>query len=178
MFPPPPHHDRLHLPPMMLPPDRPLPPLPPPPMPPMFLPPPPPPMDRHFRPQPPPWHMPPPDHSSDYRTTPPEFMAGRESTPPRGRPPIGDGDGAPNTSSPMLTDTRDSRNSTPPHLLPDFHDIPPQPGRPYFPPPVGRPRYPMHPPYRRDAGPEPRRLGKILLIIVWDIKTVYFVFDL
>lgn len=141
---------------MMLPPDRPLPPLPPPPMPPMFLPPPPPPMDRHFRPQP--WHMPPPDHSSDYRTTPPEFMAGRESTPPRGRPPIGDGDGAPNTSSPML-DTRDSRNSTPPHLLPDFHDIPPQPGRPYFPPHMGRPRYPMHPSYRRD---EPKRLGNLI----------------
>lgn len=154
MFPPNPH-DRMAMPlppPMMLPPDRPLPPLPPPP--PMFLPP----MERHFRPQP--WHIP-PEHSSDYRTTPPEFMAGRELTPPRGRPSaVVDGDGGPHASSPLTTDTRDSRNSTPPHLLPDFHDVPPQPGRPFFPPPpLGHPRLPMHPPFRRDMGPGHKRLG-------------------
>lgn len=136
MFPPPP---------MMLPPDRPLPPLPPPPIPPMFLPP----MERHFRPQP--WHLPPD----------PEFMPGRESTPPRRPFAVTDGDAGPHASSPLTTDTRDSRNSTPPHLLPDFHDVPPQPGsRPFYPPHLGHPRLPMHPPpYRRDIGPPPKKIG-------------------
>lgn len=157
MFPPPPL-DRLPPPPMMLPLDRPLPPLPPPGIPPMFLhrPPPPPPLERHFRPQP--WHMlPDPEY-----TTPPEFMAARESTPPRGRQSTIT-DGEPHTSSPLTTDTRDSRNSTPPHLLPDFHDVPPQPGRHFFPPPIGRSRFPLQPPHRRDGGPEPRRLGQFNL---------------
>ncbi|XP_035232723.1 transport and Golgi organization protein 1 homolog [Stegodyphus dumicola] len=138
-------------PPMLLPPDRPLPPLPPPPLPP-FLPP----LDPPFRPQP--WHMPPPDtlSNSDFRVTPPEFSSrGRESTPPRGRRSAAvDGEMRPHASSPLGTDTRDSRNSTPPHSLPDFHDIPPQPPRPFFPPPAHHPRFSMPPPsFRRDPGP-------------------------
>ncbi|XP_054712140.1 transport and Golgi organization protein 1 homolog [Uloborus diversus] len=138
--------DRIPPPPMMLPADRPLPPLPPPPMHP-FLP-----LEPHFRP--PPWHLPPESsHGSDFRVTPPEFLRARESTPPRGRQSnYIEGEAAPN-SSPLGTDTtRDSRNSTPPHSLPDFHDIPPQPPRPYFPHPGPISRFP--PPFRRDLGPK------------------------
>ncbi|XP_015915093.1 transport and Golgi organization protein 1 [Parasteatoda tepidariorum] len=139
LFPPPP--------PMMLPPDRPLPPLPP--LPPFLRPFDPPPPFESLPPfQPQPWNMPPPDavSNSDFRMTPSDYGRGRESTPPRGRnSAVVDGDLGPRQSSP-ITDLKNSRNSTPPHLLPDFHDIPPHPSRPFYPPPMGpRTRYPMPP---------------------------------
>ncbi|GFR21664.1 transport and Golgi organization protein 1 homolog [Trichonephila clavata] len=134
-------------PPMLLPDmprDRPLPPLPP--IPPPFEPP-------MFAP-PPFGHFPPRDpmFSSEFRVTPPEFVRGRASTPPRGRQSaITDGDVGPRQSSPIGSEMRESRNSTPPHSLPDFHDIPPPP-RPFFP----HHRFPFRPPFRREFAQGPR----------------------
>ncbi|KAG8199959.1 hypothetical protein JTE90_006204 [Oedothorax gibbosus] len=128
-------------PPMMLPPDRPLPPLPP--LPPFLAPLEPPP----FRP-PPPWHH----QDPSFRMTPPDFMG-----PPRNRHPNAmDSDVGPLQSSPLGgSDMRDS----PSHSLPDFHDIPPPPRPPFFPPPPGHhPRYPMPPQYsRREYVPDKKR---------------------
>ncbi|GFX29394.1 transport and Golgi organization protein 1 [Trichonephila clavipes] len=140
-----PHMYRMP-PPMLLPDmprDRPLPPLPPiPPFePPMFAPPP----FGHFPPRD-------PMFSSEFRVTPPEFIRGRASTPPRGRQStITDGDVGPRQSSPIGSEMRESRNSTPPHSLPDFHDIPPPP-RPFFP----HHRFPFRPPFRREFAQGPR----------------------
>ncbi|GFS44281.1 uncharacterized protein TNIN_485241 [Trichonephila inaurata madagascariensis] len=143
-----PHMYRMPpIPPMLLPDmprDRPLPPLPP--IPPPFEPP-------MFAP-PPFGHFPPRDpmFSSEFRVTPPEFVRGRASTPPRGRQSaITDGDVGPRQSSPIGSEMRESRNSTPPHSLPDFHDIPPPP-RPFFP----HHRFPFRPPFRREFAQGPR----------------------
>ncbi|KAF8763694.1 Transport and Golgi organization protein 1 like protein [Argiope bruennichi] len=143
----PPGMYRMPLPHMMLPDmprDRPLPPLPlpPPPFepPPMFAPPPFGPFPRD------------PMFNSEFRVTPPEFARGRASTPPRGRQSaINDNDMGPRQSSPLGGELRESRNSTPPHSLPDFHDIPPH--RPFYPPP----RFPFRPPFRREFGQGPPR---------------------
>ncbi|GBN88893.1 hypothetical protein AVEN_154359-1 [Araneus ventricosus] len=144
----PPGMYRMPLPHMMLPDmprDRPLPPLPlpPPPFepPPMFAPPPFGPFPRD------------PMFNSEFRVTPPEFVRGRASTPPRGRQSaINDNDMGPRQSSPLGGELRESRNSTPPHSLPDFHDIPPPP-RPFYPPH----RFPFRPPFRREFGQGPPR---------------------
>ncbi|GFS89428.1 transport and Golgi organization protein 1 homolog [Nephila pilipes] len=138
------------IPPMLLPDmprDRPLPPLPPippPPFePPMFAPPP----FGHFPPRD-------PMFSSEFRVTPPEFVRGRASTPPRGRQSaVTDGEAGPRQSSPLGSEMRESRNSTPPHSLPDFHDIPPPPPpRPFFP----HHRFAFRPPFRREFAQGPR----------------------
>ncbi|GIZ00943.1 transport and Golgi organization protein 1 homolog [Caerostris extrusa] len=141
----PPSMYRMPLPPLLLPEmprDRPLPPLPIPPPPPMFGPPP----FGHF----PPPHD--PMFNSEFRGTPPEFARGRASTPPRGRQSaVTDSEMVVRQSSPMGNEMRESRNSTPPHSLPDFHDIPPPP-RPFYPPH----RFPFRPPFRREFAQGPR----------------------
>ncbi|GIY48615.1 transport and Golgi organization protein 1 homolog [Caerostris darwini] len=141
----PPSMYRMPLPPLLLPEmprDRPLPPLPIPPPPPMFGPPP----FGHF----PPPHD--PMFNSEFRVTPPEFARGRASTPPRGRQSaVTDSEMVVRQSSPMGNEMRESRNSTPPHSLPDFHDIPPPP-RPFYPPH----RFPFRPPFRREFAQGPR----------------------